>query len=267
MKSTIVFIHGMFQNPKSWERWIDYFQSSGYNCIAPAWPYHEGEPADLRQSVPEGLGDLKLEDIIQKYETLIYSLPEKPIVIGHSVGGLIVQRLVNLEIVKAGVAISSVAPNGMVTFDWSFVKNAAVIANPLKGDDPICMDLETFKEAFANTLPEESAEAYYEATATHDSRNVFRGCMGTHGELDVDTPHPPLLLIGGKEDKICPSDLNQKNAEAYTDAESITEIKIFPARSHFICNEPGWEEVAAYALNWIQLHEIQAHSPIGNTQL
>lgn len=255
MKNTIVFIHGMFQNPKSWDRWMDFFVTRGYNCIAPAWPLHEGDPAQLRENPPAGLGELSLDDVIAKIGTLIYSLPEKPIVIGHSVGGLIAQLMVNRDNVKAGIAISSVAPNAMIDFSWSFFKNSATIANPIKGDEPIYMDLETFQGSFANTLTEDEAQLAFTATATHDSRNIFRDCMGASGELHTDIPHVPLLLIAGEKDQICPADLVEKNAKAYTDQNSITDFKEFPARSHFICNEPGWEEVALSVYNWLEAQQ------------
>ena len=251
MKKTIVFVHGMFQNPKSWAGWVNFFESKGYQCIVPAWPYHEGEPADLRNHIPEKLGDLELDDIITQIETEILKLDEKPIVIGHSVGGLIAQLLLARGVVSSAVAICSVAPNKMITFDWSFFKNAATIANPLKGNDPIPMDLETFKGAFANTLTDEQAKVEFEKTATPDSRNVFRTCMTDSADIDVELPHAPLLLISASEDMICPASLIEKEQNAYTDASSITDLKEFQGRSHYICNEPGWEEVATYTENWI----------------
>ncbi|MGN7989704.1 alpha/beta hydrolase [Pedobacter sp. 22226] len=263
MKNTIILIHGMFQNPKSWKNWISFFESKGYDVIAPAWPLHEGEPAALRQNPPTGLGTLELDTIITAIETLIYGLPEKPIVIGHSVGGLITQILVNRGLAKTGVAISSVAPNSMVTFDWSFIKNAATIANPFKGDEPIYMDEETFHGAFANTLSEAESRLAYDDTATHDSRNVFRDCMGSSAQIDVELPHAPLLFIGGEEDKICPADLINKIAKAYTDKGSATAVEIVPGKSHFICNEPGWETIAASIENWIaQRPETNISDPI-----
>jgi pimeloyl-ACP methyl ester carboxylesterase len=252
MKSTIILIHGMFQNPTSWKNWIEYFENNDYEVLAPAWPFHEGEPAELRANPPEGLGDLSLDTVIAAIETLIYSLPEKPIVIGHSVGGLIVQILINRGLAKMGIAISSVAPNSMIDLDWSFFKNAATIANPLKGGEPIYMDQSTFHDSFANTLSEEQAKVAYENTATHDSRNVFRDCMGSTAHFDVTEPHAPLLFIAGAEDKICPADLNDKNYKAYTDTNSVISIREFPNRSHFICNEPGWEEVVESIESWLE---------------
>lgn len=251
MKKTIVFIHGMFQNPISWTKWIEFFEAKGYECLTPAWPYHEGEPAVLRSNISPQLGDLVLDDIITPIETMILNLPEKPIVIGHSVGGLIAQLLLARDTVSMAVAISSVAPNAMITFDWSFFKNAATIANPIKGNDPIPMDLETFKGAFANTLSDEQAEIEFEKTATPDSRNVFRSCMSSAADIDVEIAHAPLLLIAGSEDMICPASLIEKEQKAYTDENSTTDIKEFTGRSHYICNEPGYEEVISYVDEWL----------------
>jgi pimeloyl-ACP methyl ester carboxylesterase len=247
----IVFVHGMFQNPRSWELWIRYFSERGYNCIAPAWPLHEGDPATLRASPPPGLGRLALDDVVAEIEKAVARF-DRPIVIGHSVGGLITQILLNRGLASIGVAIDSVAPNGMLDFDWGFIKNSAVIANPLKGDEPIYMDAETFHGSFANTLTPEAAARAFAEFATHDSRNVLRDCMGEAGRIDLGAPHGPLLLIAGEKDEIIPPDLTKRNFDAYHNADSVTFFKEFLGRSHYICGEPGWEEVAAYVHQWLE---------------
>lgn len=252
---TIVFVHGMFQNPKSWDKWIAYFTQKGYNCIAPAWPLHEGDPAELRRNPPENLGDLELSTILAEIESVVRKQPEPPIVIGHSVGGLIVQLLVAKGIVDIGVPISSVAPNAMLAFDWGFMKNSALIANPFKGNEPFYMDLESFTASFTNTSTEEESLHAYTETATHDSRNVLRDCMGEDGKIDTDLPHVPMLFIGGEADEIIPAELNKRNAEAYTGEISITEFKSFSNRAHWICGQQGWEEVANYIADWLSQHE------------
>jgi pimeloyl-ACP methyl ester carboxylesterase len=259
MKNTIVFIHGMFQNPKSWDKWIAFFNEKGYNCIAPAWPLHEGDPAQLRENPPAGLGDLHLQTIVDEIEKIVRAQAEPPILIGHSVGGLIVQLLVAKGIAEIGVPIDSVAPNAMLAFDWGFMKNSALIANPFKGNEPFLMDLESFHGSFCNTMTIEETEAAYNQFATHDSRNVLRDCMGEAGQIDLDLPHAPLLFIGGEADEIIPASLNQKNAEAYTDEVSITDFKGFPNRAHYICGQPGWEEVAGYVADWLQAHEQEQY--------
>lgn len=252
---TIAFIHGMFQNPKSWDKWIAYFTQKGYNCIAPAWPLHEGSPADLRNNPPAGLGDLELQTIVDHMERIVTAQVEKPILIGHSVGGLIVQLLVAKGLADRGVPIDSVAPNAMLAFDWGFMKNSALIANPFKGNEPFFTDLESFHDSFCNTMTMEETEPAFNETATHDSRNVLRDCMGEAGHIDTDLPHAPLLFIGGEEDQIIPYELNQRNVEAYTDEVSISEFKAFPNRGHWICGQPGWEEVASYISEWLTTHE------------
>lgn len=186
-----------------------------------------------------------------KMEEVVTSLDEKPIVIGHSVGGLITQVLANQGLISLGVAIATVAPNRMLSLDWNFFKNAVTITNPVKGDQPMLMDLESFHHSFCNTLDDEAAAAAYEATATHDSRNVLRDCMGKAGEVDLELPHVPLLFIGAEEDKIVPGKLVEKNSYAYKDKASVTAFKEFNNRSHFICGERKWDDVAEYISEWI----------------
>jgi pimeloyl-ACP methyl ester carboxylesterase len=196
-------------------------------------------------------GDLHLTDVIQSIETEVRRL-DRPVMIGHSVGGLITQIMISKGLLSAGVAIDSVAPNAMIDLDWGFIKNSAIIANPLKGNEPILMDAKTFHGSFANALSEDEAARAFEATATHDSRNVLRDCMGADGRIDLDAPHAPLLLIAGEDDRIIPAHLTEKNFNAYTDEGSVTEFLPFAGRSHYICNEPGWQDVAAAACQFIE---------------
>jgi len=264
MKKKIVFVHGMFQNGKSWDKWVNYFEELGYECIVPSWPDHVGEPAALRANTPETLGDLMLEDVIGAIEQVVINagggnqdINEKPIIIGHSVGGLLTQIFVNKNLASLGVAICPVAPNKMMTLDWPFFKNVAAITNPLKGDEPFKHTAETFHEGFCNTLNDAEARIAFEETATYDSRNVLRGCLGEYGEIQLDTPHVPLLFIAAKEDHIIPYELVEKTYDAYKDENSghVNYLE-FENKSHFICGEPGWEMVANQIDNWIKEKEI-----------
>jgi len=254
MNDTIIFIHGMFQNAKSWSAWTKYFSDRGYECLAKSWPLHEGEPSALRAHPPAGLGDLRLQAVIDEYAALCQAQPRPPIVIGHSVGGLIVQKLAELGLVKAGVAISSVAPNRMLAFDWGFFRNSLQITNPLVGDAIFEMTPEGFHKNFANTLDANASNLAYEQTATHDSRNMLRDCMLDTGHIDLHRPHAPLLFIAGEADEIIPPQLCEKNSQAYDDLSSIANYTSFPNRSHFICGEPGWEEVTLDVANWLSVN-------------
>jgi pimeloyl-ACP methyl ester carboxylesterase len=253
MKTTLIFIHGMFQNAKSWDHWVTYFTEQGYHCIAESWPLHEGEPSDLRSTPPTNLGDLRLEEIINKYAKLVEETDPKAILIGHSVGGLIVQSLLNKGLGSAGVCVASVAPNKMLAFDWSFFKNSISIANPFKGDEPFFMTAEGFHGSFANTMSKEDSDMAYELTATHDSRNVLRDCMMEAGHIDLEKTDKPMLFIGGEKDQIIPYELNEKNAKAYK--EGLAQFAKFDNKGHFICNEPGWLALLDYVSAWMTAYK------------
>ena len=251
MAGTIVFIHGMFLTPKSWEPWERYFSERGYRCLAPAWPWHDGEPAVLRDRIPVETGHLAFRDVVEELTAVCKGLPERPILIGHSVGGLVAQVLVYRGLAKAGVCISSSPPNGMMTLDWDFLRGSARIANPLRGDQPYMISEEEFGRRFCNTMTAEQTRAAYLTYAVHESRNVLRGCRGAAGRVDLSREHVPLLFIAGDQDRVIPEKLDMKNAKAYAPEAGVVDFKEFPGRDHFICGEPGWEEVAAYIDGWL----------------
>jgi pimeloyl-ACP methyl ester carboxylesterase len=254
MKPKIVFIHGMFLNPKSWGAWISYFQNLGYICEAPAWPLHEGEPSELRQNPSPRLGKLSLAEVYSHFENIVRQEEVAPIVIGHSMGGLIVQKLASAGLIHAGVGICSVAPNRMLAFDWGFLRNSATITNPFAGDEPFEMTPELFHQNFANTLGESESNAAYKEFALHESRQVLRDIMGEEGHIDLKHPHAPLLLVGAENDEIIPNTLVRRNAHSYEDQRSHHEYVEFTGRGHFICGEPKWEEVAERIANWLVGH-------------
>lgn len=254
MQPKIFFIHGMFFNSNSWDHWVTYFRNLGYECLAPSWPFHDGEPSLLRTAVPEGLGTLSLRDLHDHYRGILREELVPSVIIGHSLGGLLVQELVADGLAMAGVAICPVAPNAMLAADWSFLRNSASIINPLAGSAPFEMTPERFHENFANTLNEAESREAFEKFATHESRQVLRDILGQEGHIDVEAPHVPLLFVGAEKDEIIPTSLVMRNAEAYTDNRSHSEYVGFSGRSHFICGEPHWEEVAERIANWLAPH-------------
>lgn len=254
MTPRIIFIHGMFLTPKSWEYWLAYFDSLAYEVEAPTWPLHDGEPAALREHIPPGLGKLGLADLIERYRGLLLNEAEPPVLIGHSLGGLICQRLAAEDLASAAVCITSVAPNRMLALDWSFMRNTASITNPFAGDKPFEMTPERFRKNFANTMSEEDPLATWKAYAVHESRQVLRDITGDQGEIDLSAPHVPLLFIGAEKDEIIPPSLNRRNASAYEDKRSHSEFIEFSGRGHFICGEPGWKEVVDTVADWLDAH-------------
>lgn len=252
MTRDVVFIHGMFMSHRSWGNWVEFFTARGFRCHSPAWPGHEGEPADLRRSPPEILRKLTLGDVVQFHRTFIAGLGEKPLLVGHSVGGLITQRLINEGLAVAGAALDSAPPQGIFAAKWSFLKSNLPVVNPLAGDAPYLFTLEQFHYAFCNTLTLDETRAVYDRYVVPESRNVARSVAGPDGKIDFARPHAPLLLIGGERDNIVPWELNQKNFAAYRHAESTTEFKLFPGRTHYLCGQEGWEEIARFVHDWLQ---------------
>src|SRR5512147_143773 len=128
---TIVLIHGMFMNPLCWENWIPHYQAKGYRVLAPAWPGRDQPIETLRKNYPDlESAKLKLSDVVEHMAKFIHGLGEKPVIIGHSMGGLVVQLLLQRDLAAAGVAIDPAPPQGVFTTAWSFIKANFPAINP-----------------------------------------------------------------------------------------------------------------------------------------
>jgi len=248
----LVFVHGMYLNGVSWGPWVERATARGHDCHAPSWPFHDGRPADLRAHIAPGLGKLTFGAITDHLKAFIDTLPERPVLIGHSIGGLLVQKLVNDGYASAGVSISSAPPRGIVSFDPHFFRANFPHANPLAGNKPVVMTLDRFHYTFCNTMsPEDSAKAF-EKYVVPESRNVPRSTLTKQARIDFRAAHVPLLFLAGDQDHLTPLSMIRKNVKAYKAPGSVVELKEFARRSHFICNQPGWEEVADCALDWVE---------------
>lgn len=252
MGSEVVFIHGMFMNPVSWDAWTGFFSARGHRCHAPAWPQHEGAPAALRANPPPGLGALTLGEVVASVAKVVAALPEKPTLVGHSMGGLVVQRLVAQGLARSGVCVDSAPPRGVTALSWSFLKSNLPVVNPLAGDAPFAMSPAHFQYTFCNTLTLDEARAVHARYVVPESRNVARTSSGPDGAVDLAAPHAPLLFIAGELDHIIPAALNRKNHAAYTHGGSVCELREFAGRTHWICGQEGWQEVAAFVADWIE---------------
>lgn len=252
MSKTIIFIHGLHENAHSWDAWKLFFENAGYNCYAPAYPYHEGIPAELRQHPDKRLAHIRLRDVVAHYSQFIDKLNnEAPILMGHSMGGLIVQLLIQQGKGAAGICITSASPRGVLTLKWSFIKSNIGVINPLKGNSLFCGTREWFHYAICNTMSREESDALYENTVVPESRNIPRSSRFSDGKIDFKKPHKPLLFVSAEKDHIIPISLTIKNAEAYKDRQSITDFKEFKGRAHCIGVETGWEEVAQFIAAWM----------------
>jgi len=249
--NTIVLIHGLFMNNTSWNEWKTYFEEKGYRVYTPAYPGHEGDPAELRKSVPANLSKADFENTVRAIAKFIDSLPEKPIVIGHSMGGLIAMKLVELNKAAAGVSINGAAPKNILP-PFKTVKAMFPVINFLKGNSAFEPNKKWFHHAFANTLTSAESDKVFDKFAVAESRNIPRQTLfNSFANIDLKKAHNPLLFIGGEKDNIIPPSLTKKIATSYKDKNSIADYKIFKGKSHFICGEESGREVADYVLNWL----------------
>ena len=248
---TIVFIHGLHENAGSWKLWKLFFEQSGFICHAPNYPFHEGAPHELRQNPNRHLEKIRMNDVVKHYVKFIDGLGVAPVLIGHSMGGLIVQKLIELNKGSMGICISSASPKGVIGFKWSFVKSNWCVVNPFKGNDLFCGSREWFHYAICNTLTRQQSDEIYEEAVVPESRNIPRSSRFSDGKIDFFKPHKPLLFISAEKDHIIPVSLNRKNMAAYKDKQSIRDYHEFKGRAHCMCVQQGWEEVAQLVKNWL----------------
>jgi pimeloyl-ACP methyl ester carboxylesterase len=262
---TIVLIHGLWMTPRSWEYFRNFYEEKGFQVFAPAWPRLRGEVEEIRRD-PSALAGLGLLEVFEHYEKFVLSLDEAPILIGHSFGGLAVQVLLDRGLGAAGVSIDGTPPKGILPLPFSVIKAAnPVLSNPFNYWRTVALTFEQFRYTFAHTMPEPDARAAYARNAIPaPGRTVFQSAFGNltpHAATTVNhlnNHRAPLLLIAGGSDHLVPPILNRINHQKYAKSRAVTEYKEFPGRSHLIVAQDGWEEVAAFALDWAQAAIRQA---------
>ena len=250
----IVFIHGMYMNGHSWQPWVERASARGFVCHTPSWPYHQGDPAALRTQIDPALGSLTFGAVTKHFKAFIDTLPERPILIGHSIGGLVVQKLVNDGYAAAGVSISPAPPRGVFTLDPHFFRANFPHANPLAGNGPVLMTPKRFRYTFCNTMSAQASDEAFERYVVPESRNVPRSTLTSQASIDFRKPHVPLLVISGDSDHLTPLPMIKSNVKAYKASGSVLEFRQFTNRSHFICNQDGWQEVADASFDWLAKH-------------
>lgn len=266
-QKTILLIHGLWVTPSSWGKFQRYYESLGHKVIASAWPGINQDVAAMRHD-PSDLNGIGIEEVIAHYTKTIRSLPEPPIIMGHSYGGLITQILIDRGLGAAGVAIDSVPPKGILVLPLStYLALTPAFLQPSAFKKTFIFTFKKWWKVFANTLPESEARVEYEREVIPASgRSIFQAALSnvTPNSLATinfaNSSRAPLLFIGGEKDVIMPAALNRKNFKKYQTSSAVTEYKEFPGRSHYIIAEKGWEEVADCALKWAEAKSAKAQA-------
>lgn len=253
MKSkTIVLIHGLFVNNISWAAWKTYFEAKGYTVHTPANPGHDGDPATLRNNIHPQLTKTGFEDVVMNIVKLIDTLPEKPIVVGHSLAGLVVQKLIEMDKAVAGISIDGAPPKNVLA-PLATIKVVLPVVNFIKGSSAFLGSREWYHNAFFNNYSKQESDKLFDAIAVPESRKIARDTLlKSFAKIDFKKPHNPLLFIGGEKDNIFSAKFTERIAGSYKDKNSIADLKTFKGRSHFICGEEGWQEVADHIIDWIE---------------
>ena len=259
MERSIVFIHGAWVTPLCWEFMIPYFEQKGFQTLAPAWPGKEGSVEGQRRDPSTTLKGLGIRQIVDHYEALIRNLPESPVLVGHSFGGLFVQILLDRGLGRAGVAIDSAPPRGVFSFYPTAFRSLARVLTTWRGWERILtMPFSDFRYAFLNTVPAEQQRGIYDRYVVPETGRVFFEAAvslltpASPARVDFRNPsRPPLLLIAGGADHIVPPQINRSNFRKYRRTAETVAFREFAGRGHWIIAQDGWEEIARSISDWI----------------
>ena len=255
---TIVLIHGLWMTPRSWEEWVPYYEAKGYRVLTPTYPGFEVEVEALRDD-PEPIATATVPATVAHIAGVINEVERPPILMGHSFGGTLTQLLLDRGLGACGVAIDSAPTEGVRVSPPSQIKSLfPILKNPANRHKAVGFTPDEFHYAFANTLSAEDSAKVYERYHIPAPGNwvwaygLIANFKPGHQETWVNYKNDsraPLLFIAGGEDHIMPPSVNKSNAKRYKDT-LVTDYHEFPGRSHWTCGEPGWEQVADYALDW-----------------
>jgi alpha-beta hydrolase superfamily lysophospholipase len=256
-KGTVVLVHGLWLTSRSWEHWVTRYTAAGYRVLTPEWPGMDADVETTRKD-PSAMNGLGVTEVADHHEKLLRALDLKPILIGHSFGGLVVQILLDRGLGSAGVALHPAPPKGVLRLPLSALRSAfPVLHNPANRHKTVGLTPEQWHFSFTNNLSEAASQAAY--TRYHvpaPGRPLFQAAtanLAPGGATKVNyhnADRAPLLLVSGSADNTAPASMVRENFTRYRKSRTVTELEEYPGRTHFTAGSPGWERVADDVLSW-----------------
>jgi non-heme chloroperoxidase len=255
----VVFIHGLWLLPSSWDRWAEVFRGAGYAPITPGWP-DDPETVEEAKAHPEVFAGKTVGQVADHYEEVLGKLEKQPAIVGHSFGGLLAQILAGRGLSNATVAIDAAPFRGVLPLPISALRSASpVLSNPANRHRAIPLTFDQFRYAFANAVTEDEAQRLYDEYAVPaPGAPLFQAAaanLNPWTEVKVDTENPyrgPLLVVSGERDHTVPMAVSQATFKLQEKNTGVTEFAEFPNRGHSLTIDAGWLEVCNTSLAFVQ---------------
>ncbi|GAA4538708.1 alpha/beta hydrolase [Pseudonocardia xishanensis] len=259
MATPVLFIHGLWLHATSWDPWVELFRGAGYDPQAPGWP-GDGATVEASREHPDAIADHGIDDVVEHFARIIDELPQAPILVGHSFGGLIAQKLLGQDRARAAVAIDAAQIKGVLPVPLSALRaTLPVFKNPGNRHRAVSLTAEQFRFAFGNAVSEqESDELFARWTIPAPGKPLFEAASANfdpHSPAKVDTANRnrgPLLLIAGGKDHTVPESVTRSTLKQYRHSDAVTEIRSLPDRGHSLIIDSGWPEIAELCLTWLK---------------
>lgn len=263
MTTPVIFIHGLWLHASSWAPWIDLFNAEGYRASAPGWPGDKESVAESRSN-PDDIADVGIDDVVDHYAAIIKNLDTLPILIGHSFGGMIAQKLLGQDLAVAAVAIDAAQIKGVLPLPLSALKaTLPVFKNPGNRHKAVSLTPEHFRFAFTNAVSEEESQKLFDAfTIPAPGKPLFEAAASNfnpHSAAKVNTGNEnrgPLLLITGGKDHTVPEAVTRATLKQYRHSDAVTDFLEFPDRAHSLTIDSGWRGVADASLAWLRTQNL-----------
>ncbi|WP_419817992.1 alpha/beta hydrolase [Glaciibacter flavus] len=256
----VLFVHGLWLLSSSWQPWRDLFEEAGYVTLAPGWPDDPATVAEAREH-PEAFAKKMVQQVTDHYIAAISKLDRAPVVIGHSFGGLIAQKIAGEGAASVTVSIDNAPFKGVLPLPASALKSASpVLTNPTNVGKGVSLTWEQFQHGWVNNLDEEEGRHLFEtfhvpAAGAPLFEAAFANVNPFSGETSVDSKNPdrgPLLIIGGENDHTVPPAITNASYKIQSKNPGVTEEVTIPGRGHSLVIDSGWREVADEALAFVQ---------------